>query len=300
MSPRLVFVLILVAATVAAAGAGPARADVIYAGPTEQGRPVFVRENAEGRVVRLFVSWQAICPPGPRLVRGTTAFSPGVVTRRLDLRRTSTRHAGASVIRQTVRVVAHRSLTPARGVTSAAWAGTLSIAAVVRTRGSAPLRCYARSVQWGVPRTRVPAGALHMRSLSTGVPWRGGPFAYSVPTSFLTAQGTRQHVFFDVANGRDGRDWGFVLATRPGARLVVGHRYVVPSGSSAPSLVVSGDGHGCDYDGGSFLIRRATWDRRGRIVSLAASFFFTCDRKPAVRGSFWFRREYFRSAFPGA
>lgn len=196
MSPRFVFVLVLVAATVAAAGAGPARADVIYAGPTEQSRPVFVRENADGRVMRLFVSWQARSAPA----------CPGAVD---------------------------RSPTASR------------------------------------------------------------------PT-FLTAQGTRQHVFFDVANGRDGRDWGFVLSTRPGARLVVGHRYVVPSGSSAPSLVVSGDGHGCDDDGGSFLIRRATWDRRGRIVSLAASVFFTCDRTPAVRGSFWFRREYFRSAFPGA
>lgn len=238
--------------------------------------------QADGTVRLVRIGWRAPCRDAGFRFDSVTDFPAPLREQTLDALAESgpytLRDKGG--VRSRVRVALR-----GRRVSPHEWRGTFRASVTVRRHGRVIDVCRRRTVRW---RASVPAVHLTMAGDPGDYIAGGESFDLATPRDRLTVTGTRQLVTTQIG------PYSVELAAPPKATLKPGRypdarRY--PFNDGHPGISISGDGRGCNENTGEFTIASSSFDSRGRLRALEATFEQHCEGgEPALRGSISFKR----------
>ncbi len=292
--PRLLLPA-LVVALAALALPQPAQA-AFFHGETQRGHEVTLTTDDRARALYATVSWRVRCRGRFFVARSLTPFEPDRATAGPGEFSAVSADAATGSDQSFARFEA--AITGRRHVKRGRpggeqWTGTFALTLTLYRDDEVEGRCRTRTQRWRAWREGYGVGTWRMTSEPGDYIGDGASYAYDRRNATISAIGDRRHVTARV-QARDGAYWDAEFAAPKGQRLRRGARFTAtrryPFNDDAPGLDVTGQHRGCNTSSGEFTVTRATFDRRGRMRSFAATFVQHCESgAPALRGSISYR-----------
>ena len=276
--------------TIAPAGADAAS----FFGYTTRAHVVTLTTN-KAKLMTGTVGWHTRC--GGRLITSpTTEFIPDPQTARPN--RFSVTVEGYAdpydeyLVRYDAVMTGRRHLK--RGRPSAEqWTGTFALTIkITKVADQQVVRtCRLKRQRWHVWREGHGVGTWSTTSDPGDYIGAGQAWNYDSSNAVIAAAGDRRRIELHVA-GKDGSYWDAYIEAPKGRKLVTGQRFTTwrhPEDDKA-GLDVGGQHRNCNTSRGEMTIKRARYDRRGRLRRIALDFVQHCDSEaPALRGTLTYR-----------
>jgi hypothetical protein len=265
-----------------------------FEGETARGGEVTIRASDNGRPWQATVRWRARCH-GETVSTVTTVTIPPATSRSRVF--SAVQGDSVGVGRGRLDAGIESALTgKSRGSGAAErWAGAFeaTIRLVQPGSGRVVARCPVAPRQWWADREGYGVGHWHSASDGRDYITEGRTLRFGPGNAQLEAYGDRRQMTFSVVE-RDGDTWTALFAAPRGQTLAAGRRFTHVTDAAfqgdLAQLDVSGPGRGCQDVTGEFTVRRARFDRRGRMRAMTISFVHHCEGVPtALRGTVSFR-----------
>ena len=269
----------------------PATADAKpFWGKTSAGQDVNLLVVDADKPFEFSASWHIRCKGAPATSYGTTRFQvdqrfvrPG----RFD----ATSNDNGTPIGPFVRGQANatgRVRKVAGRPEKERWNGTFRITLEVFVDDRKVAQCT-RNMRWTAWREGYGKGTWRMTSEPGDWIGQGGTYAYDSRTTPMEATGDRREIRFGVG-GFEGDSWLAYFAAPKGRRLRAGRTYAgaqrITAPEGLPGMDVSGNNRSCNTLRGSFTVRVARYDKRGRMLAFTVDFVQHCESgEPALRGT---------------
>lgn len=280
------------------AAAPPAGADVQrhYNGATPQGREVTMVGAPDGTPLSIALGFRVACRRHDYVVEDTVGVQPAkyATSRREFAAVVADTVAGPPRATGTIEIaITGRRVTPRGRPGGEYWQGTLEVEVDVLDPDDESLRerCRTRRMRWRAWREGFGTGRWEMTS-DPGDEIGAGR-SQSLPELVVFGDSQRIFVYAPAAEADEPFDWRAEFAPSLGGRLRAGQSFVDEGDEveGDAGLYVSSPSRTCSEGGGSFTVRKARYDRRGRLRDLELEFRHWCSSPtgPALRGTISFR-----------